>query len=936
MYNPGFARSKRSSRSKRESKKTPPVPLHVVSAWVLRVYILAMTLALPWYLGCATWTGQQYFYLAAIPLCVLIGVHCLVCFGSKIECVKIPWLTYVFFGLGSLAWLQTLSIYHWEPTAFSPPSVGVQRWALGVAKVPAAIEPQLLTFLEEKPATTSVFEPPCDLKDTPAEDRFLAWSIEPLHTKAAMGALFLCGLLVWTGSMVFSKPLHQLVLFGGLTVVGVLIACFGIQCAISYQTENFLGLTSGGSYATFVSKNSAGGYLNICIAGGLGLLGWTLLNTKRKSNDVRYRFPDANPFLKLRGMIEDLLADLNTPQIASMLCLITMIASLVISLCRGAALSAFAAVIAAVLIANAKNQSRGAATTSFVVVLASLACLMGFQLDDQAYARLESVTELDFEEELRVGRAYIWSVAWRATQFYGWLGSGLGTFHFAYLPFQKPSSPGWFYHAESLYAQCAVELGWLGLLVVVGSVVGVLMLLQKKLPTEEWRVVFPAKLAAAYLIFSQVMHSFVDFAMILPALWFPACILMGSTIGLYNKLEKDSQVSRKPRQPQAKPEPSTPKQPGSRVSVIVGVSLPIAFAFAFYFWNPWLQSLATSERMAAWVKQEEKKPLPERTKERVAELAKIWAASYSDQETLEKNSIAMRLFADAFVFDYRAAQVSGALPDKDAKQAWVNSSPVLLNIILGQELNPQNRERVIEAVGGERALTKLDNASKWYARGQAQSPLDWRFLSGRCNTNLNCLATAMVTLVPQHNQLSMHNAQKLLSASILFRKYLGPSELEAIRTQAMRSNASASINVAKLIANEEEDKNISIEIFPQRSELLQSLAVQVFKKEAFPITYYALWERARKLIFASEMTEARREIWLADASLAIEDYIGEIEHLKNAIRYEPANVKLICRLSNRLIEMGELQQARTYCDQARRIDPQNQEVKTLVTRILTI
>jgi tetratricopeptide (TPR) repeat protein len=73
---------------------------------------------------------------------------------------------------------------------------------------------------------------------------------------------------------------------------------------------------------------------------------------------------------------------------------------------------------------------------------------------------------------------------------------------------------------------------------------------------------------------------------------------------------------------------------------------------------------------------------------------------------------------------------------------------------------------------------------------------------------------------------------------------------------------------------------------------------------------------------------------LADASLAIEDSLGEIEHLKNAIRYEPTNVKLICRLSNRLIESGELQQARTYCDQARRLDPLDEEVKALVARVL--
>ena len=931
MYNPGFAKSKRSPRSKHERKAYVPVPLEVISAWIIRGFVLAIILALPWYFGCATWSGQQYLFMAAVLLAILVGVHCVICLVKRKGNSRIPWLSWVFFGLGGLAWVQSQGVFSWESSFFSPPSVAVQRWALGVAEAPSALEPFLLTRSIENLSAETESKVLCDLKDIPQDKRFLAWSIEPMHTKAAMAAMFLCGLLIWVGTMVFSEPLHQLCLFGVMTLGGVLIACFGIQCAISYQTENFLGLTSGGSYATFVSKNSAGGFLNVCIAGALGLLGWTLLNTKRKSNDVRYKFPDANPLLKIRGLIEDLLSDLNTPQIASMLCLITIVASLVISLCRGAALSAFAAMIASVLLANAKNQSRGAVATSFALTLVSLACLLGFQLDDQAYTRLESVSEIDLEEELRTGRAYIWGVAWQATKFYGWLGSGLGTFHFAYLPFQRPSSPNWYYHAESLYAQCAVELGLLGMFLLIASLVAVFVTIQRKLPTEDWRVVFPAKLAVGYLLFSQALHSFVDFAMIVPSLWVPACVLLGSVMGLYHRLGNVPASSRKHKQTPTKHESNLPKEATAQRSRVLGLGLSICLVFGFYLGNASVQSLATSDSMEKWVRQEEKKPLSDRSREQVMELAKMWS---KNQYALEENSAAMRLFADAYVSDYRIRQVSGAAQQTEANQAWINSSPVLLNVILEQELNPKNRERVIEAVGGNAALSKLANASKWYVLGQSKSPLDWRFLSGRCSTNLSCTPAEMVHLVQQHNQLSMHNAQKLLSASILFRNFLGPKDLEAIRFQAMKSSIASSIGVAKLIANEADDDFVSIDIFPQRSEVMQALALQVFKKDQFPKTYFALWERARKLISASPMTESRREIWLADASLAIEDSLGEIEHLKNAIRYEPTNVKLICRLSNRLIESGELQQARTYCDQARRLDPLDEEVKALVARVL--
>ena len=118
--------------------------------------------------------------------------------------------------------------------------------------------------------------------------------------------------------------------------------------------------------------------------------------------------------------------------------------------------------------------------------------------------------------------------------------------------------------------------------------------------------------------------------------------------------------------------------------------------------------------------------------------------------------------------------------------------------------------------------------------------------------------------------------------------------------------------------------------------MLQSLALQVFDKEKFPKTYLALWERAKKLITSSSMTEARREIWLADAAKATDDKLGEINYLKNAIRYEPSNLKLLCRIVKQLMDLGEIQQARKYCDQARRLDPLDLEVRELVRRLLDL
>ena len=161
----------------------------------------------------------------------------------------------------------------------------------------------------------------------------------------------------------------------------------------------------------------------------------------------------------------------------------------------------------------------------------------------ESRAYLKSTWKRRYKED----EATYGSIAWKAMKYYGWLGSGLGTFHYAYLPFQNPSSQNWFYHAESLYAQCGVELGYTGLLIISFSVVFMLWGVQSNIPAENWRYALPAKLAGSYLVISQALHSFVDFALILPALFVPACVLLGSVQGVLANACKTSLDQERPR-----------------------------------------------------------------------------------------------------------------------------------------------------------------------------------------------------------------------------------------------------------------------------------------------------------------------------------------------------------------------------------------------------
>lgn len=941
-----------------------------VSAWSLRCFVLLLVSAVPWYFGCATWHGQYFLFAASIVLAFLIAVHCVVSAASKWGDCRVPWLTWLFFAFGLFAFAQSLPVFSWQGNGYAPPSVHLQKWALGITRAPNAIEKDILTKTAVSDNASSSNDLPCDLRNIPAGDQTLSISVEPLHTRAAFPSLLLCGMLVWVGRMVFSEPKKQLWLFGALTLIGVAIAFVGIQGAISHKAENFLGLKTGNSYATFVSKNSAGGYLNVCIAGCLGLLGWTLLNTQRTTNDVRYRIPDSTLLSRIRGAAEDLLADLNTPQIASTLCLVTIVSSLMISLCRGAVVSALAATVAAAVIANTKDKSRGSFTTVVAITAATVACLIGFQLDDQAYARIESLTEIDFEKEFRQGRAYIWSIAWKAAQFFGWCGSGLGTFHFAYLPFQEPLTPVWFYHAESVYAQCAVEMGFLGIASMIFALIAILIGIQRKIPTENWGASFPSKLAGSYLVISQALHSLVDFAIILPALFVPACLLIGSVQGALAMAAIPSAAKRATGRSSRSRSEFAPAQSQAWIrNGLMGILLSVSVGIGIYCALGSVLSLSLSESLVAKTKEldavplKDAVPLMNESPDRVRELASIWS---SKEQNIANNPIAMRLIADGIIQDYQMSQFKliDIPPGSTGATEWANTSPLLLHLVLTHLKNLKDQQQFDEAKkvtrkiveqfskeeddekakeDYEKALGQLEKAADLYARGQAKSPLDWRLAFGRTFSNMTCTTEELAVLLPAVNQLTRHNSQLLLTNALIFGDQLESTQREDIRIQAMKSNPGSYMNVAMVIASEQKDGAISIDLFPQRYEVMQDLAKQVFQEDKFPKTYRLLWERSSNLIVKAPMGRFLKEVMLADASRALGDSDAELVHLREARKLEKNNVTIICRLASKYLDIAAVsdaeslrKDAETLWKEARGLAPADQKVKDLGQRIMTL
>ena len=81
------------------------------------------------------------------------------------------------------------------------------------------------------------------------------------------------------------------------------------------------------------------------------------------------------------------------------------------------------------------------------------------------------------------------------------------------------------------------------------------------------------------------------------------------------------------------------------------------------------------------------------------------------------------------------------------------------------------------------------------------------------------------------------------------------------------------------------------------------------------------------------MTASRRELWLADSFVALDDVEGEISHLRSAVKSEPNDLKLRERLANRLIDIQDIDEAKKAIKEIERIAPADPEVKILKDRI---
>lgn len=337
----------------------------------------------------------------------------------------------------------------------------------------------------------------------------LTISVDPHATRdfwfktLAYGCVFSLTLLLVNTRQRLELLLKTLVISGTLQA---LYASIMVMSGLEYGFFIKKAVNQGIATGTFVNRNHLAGYLNLCLAVGLGLmiskLGGETVHTWRQ---------------RLRSIVRLLLGEKTRLRIY----LIVMVIALVLTRSRMGNTAFFAStlIVGAIGLMLMRNAPRS--TLFFLASIVALDVLIvgtWFGVDQVAkriqQTEVTSNTDnpLPTEDRDEVGR-----LASHYAKDYWLTGSGGGTFYVVFPTYSNRSIVGFYDHAHNDYLQLLTETGVIGLslcsLIVLLAAMQALLALRRRNNPLMRGTAFGVTLAICWLAF----HSTVDFNMQIPA-----------------------------------------------------------------------------------------------------------------------------------------------------------------------------------------------------------------------------------------------------------------------------------------------------------------------------------------------------------------------------------------------------------------------------------
>ena len=349
-----------------------------------------------------------------------------------------------------------------------------------------------------------------------------------IHAAAILTSLIA---FVWVGLVVLDTR-FRIGAFLLAVAIGVSIhALFGFWCLADPEMDA-AGISG---FGRFVNRNNAALFLNFGMAASLGLLSWRLnALTGQAVDDVTFELND------LFSLIND------RDSMLGIVCATACLGGLLTCGSRG---GLGAAMVGALLAFGWVRQRRGMIAIPVVSVAIGICLAVVFIPTDLNFESIDRIEKESTKERTALfnnGRLLHWADGWKTAKAHMPGGSGLGTYAYAYLPYQESSPGSWFHHADNLWLEAIVEQGLPG----IAFICALLFLLVRSLfrlsdspdpidqglRTMSWY-------ALGVVLFSQCL----DFGLIIPANLYLFAALSAAVIARGDSIYEMSRTDAPPR-----------------------------------------------------------------------------------------------------------------------------------------------------------------------------------------------------------------------------------------------------------------------------------------------------------------------------------------------------------------------------------------------------
>lgn len=291
-------------------------------------------------------------------------------------------------------------------------------------------------------------------------------SISRWFTQDATAFMVVLAAIAFVSTQVYLTRSRISFLLICLAIAGAIHAILGMYQVTAKPDSNVWGIVNiygGQPFGAYFNRNNASVILNLGLASGLGLVAWRLAAITGVTISE-----------KETGFVLSEWIDVLFDRIAmiGVLCSLITVAGLFACGSRGGIAGAIAGLLLAFGLVQSIHRGQGIIATLIAVAAIAGVLLVQFEVPARSIDRLtQSKTDLVSEAGLKEARWGHWQDGWRTALVQPTLGWGIGAYRYAYLPYQKTSSAGWFANADNMWLEWFVETGMVGCIVLLGVLI---------------------------------------------------------------------------------------------------------------------------------------------------------------------------------------------------------------------------------------------------------------------------------------------------------------------------------------------------------------------------------------------------------------------------------------------------------------------------------